>query len=140
MSQQVKTNQLVSQIQKFRQGCTLSILLCIIAAEVLAIFIDAERRLKVFRQETMKHTDDTTILLREFSCHTKTELISRFCEKASISEINFSKSQILWTRHKKIELINQGKCLSHNSSSKQLEYILVILFMITGIGAHYMTV
>ena len=40
--------------------------------------------------------NDTNIFLRDFSCLTKIELILELSQKASSSEINFSKSQTLW--------------------------------------------
>ena len=46
----IKINGLLSKsftfIQGFHQGCPLSVLLCITVAEVLAIFIDADTRIK----------------------------------------------------------------------------------------------
>ena len=55
-------------------------LLCIIVAEVLAIFIDADMRIKGIQIEDYEikiahFADDTTILLRDFSCLTKIALI-----------------------------------------------------------------
>ena len=46
----IKINVLLSDpftlIQGFHRGCPLSMLLCIIAAKVLAVFIDADTRIK----------------------------------------------------------------------------------------------
>ena len=52
-------------------------LLCIIVAEVLAIFIDADTRIKGIQIgdheiKIVNFADDTTIFLRDFSCFTKT--------------------------------------------------------------------
>ena len=80
----IKINGLLSEsftlIQGFHQGCPLSLLLCIVGAEVLAIFIDADRRIKVIQigDHEIKignFADDTTIFLRDFSFLTKIELI-----------------------------------------------------------------
>ena len=76
-------------------------LLCIIVAEVLAIFIDADTRIKGIQIgdheiKIVNFADDTTIFLRDFSCLTKIELILELPQKASRSKINFSKSQTLW--------------------------------------------
>ena len=67
-------------IQEFHQGCPLSMLLCIIAAEVLAIFTDANTKIKGIQIgdheiKIVNFADDTTIFLRDFSCLTKIELI-----------------------------------------------------------------
>ena len=102
----IKINGLLSDcftiIQGFRQGCPLSVLLCIIAAEILAIFIDVDTRIKDVQIgdheiKIVSFADSTTIFLRDFSCLTQIKLILELCEKASSSKINFSKSQILWT-------------------------------------------
>ena len=76
-------------------------LLCIIVTEVLAIFIDADTRIKGILKEDheiiiLSFADDTTILLRDFSCLTKIELILELSQKPSNSKINFSKCQTLW--------------------------------------------
>ena len=70
-------------------------------AEVLAIFIDADTRIKGIQIgdheiKIVNFADDTTIFLRDFSCFTKTELILELSQKASNSKISFSKSQTLW--------------------------------------------
>ena len=54
----------------------LSMLLCIIVAEVLTIFIDANTRIKGIQIgdheiKIVNCADDTTIFLRNFSCLTK---------------------------------------------------------------------
>ena len=47
--------------------------------------------------QDINENDDTTILLRDFSCLIKIELISKLCGKASSLKINFLKvSQTLW--------------------------------------------
>ena len=74
----IKINGLLSEsftlIQGFHQGCPLSIFLCIIVAEVLAIFIDADTRIKGIQIgdheiEIVNFADDTT-----FSSETLTAL------------------------------------------------------------------
>ena len=75
----IKTNGLLSEsftlIQGFHQGCPLSVLLCIIVAEVLAIFADADTRIKGiqigdYEIKIVNFADDTTIYLRDFSSFT----------------------------------------------------------------------
>ena len=93
----IKINGLLSEsftvIQGFHQGFPLS-MLCIIVAEVLAIFIDVDTRIKGIQigdheVKIVNFADDTTIFLRDFSCFTKTELILELRQKASSSKINF---------------------------------------------------
>ena len=55
-------------------------LLCTIVAEVLAIFIDADTRIKGiqiggYEIKIVNFADDTTIFSKGFSCVTKIELI-----------------------------------------------------------------
>ena len=66
----IKINGLLSEsftlIQGFHKGCPRSMLLCIIVAEVLAIFIDGDTRIKGIQigdQEikVVNFVDDTTI-------------------------------------------------------------------------------
>ena len=95
--------------------------LCIIAAEVLTVFIDVATKIKNIQRgdheiKIVNFTDDTTIFLRNFSYLVKIELILKLCEKTSSLEINFSKSHGL--RHTKIELTNQDKWPGQNSPSK----------------------
>ena len=73
--------------------------LCIIAAEVLAIFIDANTRIKGIQTgdheiKIVNFADDTTIFLRDVNCLAKIELILELSQKASSSKINFSKSTL----------------------------------------------
>ena len=101
----IKINGLLSEsftlIQGFHQGCQLSMLLCIILAEVLAIFIDADTRIKGIQIgdheiKTVNFADDNIIFLRHFSYLTKIELILELYQKTSSSKVNFSKSQASW--------------------------------------------
>ena len=128
----IKINGLLSDsftlIQEFHQGCPLSMLLWIIVAEVLAIFIDADTRIKGIQIgdheiKIVNFADDTTIFLWDFSCLTKIELILELSQKSSSSKINFQKARPYGVWHIKIELINQNKWPDHNSLSKWLEYI-----------------
>ena len=59
-------------------------LLCIIVAEVLAIFTDVDTRIKDIQIKDheiniLNFADDTTTFLTDFSCVTKIELISELC-------------------------------------------------------------
>ena len=88
-------------IQVFHQVCPLSMLLCIIVAEVLVIFIDSNKRIKDIQMgdhkiKIVNFADVTTIFLRDFSCLTKIEFILELFQKAFSSKINFSKSHNLW--------------------------------------------
>ena len=63
-------------------------LLCIIAVEVPAIFIDAVTKMKGMQigdHEIKKENfvDATTTFLRDFSCIIKIELISKLCKNVS---------------------------------------------------------
>ena len=88
-------------IRGVRQGCSLSMLLYIIVAEVLANFIIAKTRVKgvqIGHQEIkiVNFADDTTIFLRDIDCLNRIQTILELYEKASSSKINLSKSQALW--------------------------------------------
>ena len=112
----IKINGVLSEsftlIQGFHHGCSLSMFLCIIAAEVLAIFIDANTRIKGIQTgdheiKIVNFADDTTIFLRDFSCLTKTELTLELSQKASSSKVNFQNARPYGVWHAKTELINQ---------------------------------
>ena len=80
-----------------RQGCPLSMLLYIIAAEVLAIFIIANTKVKwvqigIHEIKIINFADDTTIFLKDIDCLTRIQAIFNLYEKASCSKINLSKS------------------------------------------------
>ena len=79
------------------QGCLFSMLLYIIAAEVLASFINANKRIKGIQIgdheiKIVNFADDTTIFLRDITCLNRL-MILKLYEDAPSSKINFSKSQ-----------------------------------------------
>ena len=81
-----------------RQACLLSMLLYNIAAQVLANFINADKRIKVIQIgdheiKIVNFTVDTTIFLRNITCLDRIQVILKLYEDASSSKINFSKSQ-----------------------------------------------
>ena len=80
------------------QGCLFSMLLYIIAAEVLVSFINANKRIKGIQIgdheiKIVKFADDTTIFLRDITCLDRMQVTLKLYEDASSSKINFSKSQ-----------------------------------------------
>ena len=88
-------------------------LLCITAAKVLAIFIDAHTRIKGIqigdhKIKIVDFVNDTPTFLRDFSYFTKVIFLKKLYEKTSSSRINFSKIT-LWGGTYKKELINQYK-------------------------------
>ena len=97
----IKINGLLSDpftiMRGVRQRCPLSMLLYIIAAEVLANFIIADTRVKgvqigVHQIKVINFADDTTIFLKDIDCLTSIQAILELYEKASSSKINLSKS------------------------------------------------
>ena len=73
-------------------------LLYIIAAEVLASFINVNERIKGIQIgdhdiKTVNFVDDTTIFLRDITCRDRIQVILKLYEDASSSKINFSKIQ-----------------------------------------------
>ena len=104
------------------QECLFSVLLYIIAAEVLASFINVNKRIKGIQIEDheikiVNFADDTTILLRDITCFDRIQVIFKLYEDACSSKINFSKSQA-----------------SANIPLKYLKLTLVTLFSITSKG------
>ena len=84
-----------------RQGCPLSMLLYIVAAEVLANFIIADTKIKGIQIgsheiKIVNFADDTTIFLRDINCLDRIQTILELYETASSSKINLSKSHALW--------------------------------------------
>ena len=75
---------------RLAQGCLLSILLYIIATEVLANFINTDKIIK--RIQTGDHeikivnlADDITILLRDNQCLSRIQVILKLYENANIN-------------------------------------------------------
>ena len=69
-----------------RQGCLLSMLLYNIVAEVLANFINADKRIKGMQIgdheiKIVNFTDNTTIFLRDITCLNRIQVILRLYEK-----------------------------------------------------------
>ena len=100
----IKINGLLSDsftlMQRARQGCPLSSVLYIRAAEVLASFIDADKRIKGVQIgdheiKLANFADDITIFLGDITCLNKIQVILKLYEKAFSSKIKFSKSQVL---------------------------------------------
>ena len=100
--------------QGLHQGSPFSMLLCIIVAEVLAIFIDGDARIKGIQIgdheiKIVKFADGTTIFLRDFSCLTKIELIIQLSQKLLTQKQTFQKVRLYGVWHIKLELTNQDK-------------------------------
>ena len=100
----IKINGLLSEsltlFQGFHQGCPLSMLLCNIVAEILAISIDANMRIEGIQIgdheiKIVNFADNTTIFFRDFICLTKIELILKLPPKVSSSKIKFFKKPVL---------------------------------------------
>ena len=77
-----------------------SMLLFIIVAEVLASFIIANKRIKEIQIgdheiKIVNFADDTTIFLRDITCHNWMQVILELNQDASSSKINFLKRQAL---------------------------------------------
>ena len=80
------------------QGCLFSMLLYIIAAEVLASFINVNKRIKGIKIgdheiEIVNFADNIIIFLRDITYLNRIQVILKLYEDASSSVINFSKSQ-----------------------------------------------
>ena len=108
-----------------RQGCPLSMLLYIIAAEVLDNFIIANTRgkgVQIGTQEIkiINFADDTAIFLRDIDCLNRIQTILDLYEKASSSKINLSESQALWARSYKKRYEKAGNMAWSNFSIKIL--------------------
>ena len=100
----IKINGLLSDsftlMQGIHHGCPLSLVLYIMAAEVLANLINADKRMKGVQigDHVMKlanFADDITILLGDITCFNRIQVILKLYEEDSSSKINFSKRQAL---------------------------------------------
>ena len=83
-------------MQGVRQGCPLSSVLYIRAAEVLANFIDADKRIKGVQIgdheiKLVNFADDITIFLGDITCLNRIQVILKLYEKAFSSKINLFK-------------------------------------------------
>ena len=82
------------------QGFPLSLVLYIVTAEVLANFIDADKRIKGLQTgdheiKLVNFADDITMFLGDITCFNRIQVILKLYEEDSSSKINFSKSQAL---------------------------------------------
>ena len=96
------------------QGCLFSVLLYIIAAEVLVSFINANKRIKRIqigdhKIKIVNFDDDTTIFSRDITCLIRIQEILRLYDNASSSKMNFSKSQALWAGAHKNRIDQPGQ-------------------------------
>ena len=83
-------------MQGVRQGCPLSSVLYIRAAEVFANFIDADKRIKGVQIgdheiKLVNFADDITIFIGDIICLNRIQVILKLYEKAFSSKINLFK-------------------------------------------------
>ena len=81
-------------MQGVRQGCPLSLVLHIMAAEVLANFIDANKSIKGVQIgnheiKLVKLAEYITIYVGDITCLNRIQVILKLYEEASSSKINF---------------------------------------------------
>ena len=81
-----------------RQGCLLSMLLYIIAIEILVNFINTDKMIKGIHIgdheiKIVNFADDTTIFLEDITCLVRIQVILKLYEDTSSSKINFPKIQ-----------------------------------------------
>ena len=74
-----------------RHGCLLSMLLYNIVAEVLANFINVDRRIKGIQirdheNKIVNFTESTTIFLRDITCLNTIQVILRLYEKGKLAQ------------------------------------------------------
>ena len=79
--------------QEVCQGCLVSMLFYIVAAEVLASLINANKRIKRIQIGDHEITivnfaDETTIFLGDITCLDRIQVILKLCEDTSCSKIN----------------------------------------------------
>ena len=100
----IKINGLLSDsftlMQGIHHGCPLSLVLYIMAAEVLANFIDADKRMKGVQIgdheiKLVNFAADITIFLGDSTCFNRMQVILKLYEEDYSPKINFSKSQVL---------------------------------------------
>ena len=100
----IKINDLLSDpftlMQGVHQGCPFSLVLYIMAAEVLANFIDADKRMKGVQigdheMKLVNFADNIKIFLGDITCFNRIQVILKLYEEDSSSKINFSKRQAL---------------------------------------------
>ena len=87
-------------MQGVHQECLLSLVLYIIAAEMLANFIDADKRIKRIQIRNQQinlvnFSDGMTIFLGYITYLNRIQVILKLYKETSSSKINFSKSQAL---------------------------------------------
>ena len=75
-------------------------MLYIVTAEVLANFIDADKRIKGLQTgdheiKLVNFADDITMFLGDITCFNRIQVILKLYEEDSSSKINFPKSQAL---------------------------------------------
>ena len=89
----IKINHLLSDpltLMLVCQGCLLSMLLHNIVAEVLANFINADKRIKGIQMgdheiKIVNFTDNTTIFLRDITCLNRIQVILKLYKNAKIN-------------------------------------------------------
>ena len=91
---------LFTLMQSIRHGCPLSLVSYIMAAEVLANFIDADKRMKGVQIgdheiKLVNFADDITIFLGDSTCFNRIQVILKLYEEDSSPKIKFPKSQVL---------------------------------------------
>ena len=87
-------------MQGVHQGCPLSLVLYVMAAEVLANFIHANKMMKGVQigdheMKLVNFADNIKIFLGDITCFNRIQVILKLYEEDSSSKINFSKSQAL---------------------------------------------
>ena len=89
----IKTNGLLFDpltLMLVRQGCLLSMLLYNIVAEVLANFINGDKRIKGIQIgdheiKIVTFTDNTTIFVRDITCLNRVQVIIRLYQNAKVN-------------------------------------------------------
>ena len=89
-------------------------MLYIIAAEVIANFINANKRIKGIQIgdheiKIINFADDSNIFFRDIACLNRIQVVLRLYKDASSSKILFSKSQALWAAAYKNRIDKSGQ-------------------------------